>query len=988
MENILNNTKTPIINALRTADNDFFILPGSNSPEYYPVITGTAAPHSLVNIYNGETLIASVMSDNNGQWKHQPDDSLPLYGSVSLRAEQYGVSSTPFTFNAGTEPARAEIKGLYAGPDTEIAPGFTSSTETDASTPMMLITGRPGSTVEVRDNGNLLKTLTLDDDGQLSWTVEPALSAGEHSITLTSNEQTVESAAWKIKVTTSSAATKSAVEGISEPEVQLTMLPYALDDVGRATTITPGSSTDDARPTFIGFTTPNQMVMLYNDKNQIVGSGIANPSGSWLIEPTQDLSDGFNTIFAKAGNQVTAGFELHIQSPASKPVTMSGFAYDNVGTHNYFRSGSTTDDSRPSFGGTAGAGQLVTLYDENGRALGSVITSDSGEWELEISQTLTEGYHSITAKTATQTSGSFELTVQTAIPVSIDRWAYDNVGDSQSFISGGTTDDDRPTFSGQASPGKLVTLYDENNTTLGSVVADSRGYWQLEITTALSVGQHTVTAKSSATDGATFELNVQPISETPVTIEQYAYDNVGRTGYFFNGATTDDSRPLFRGTAGANQLVTLYDQNGRPLGSVTANHGGVWSLEISQELSDGINNIVAKSGSQTSSIFSVNLMTAANTPVAIDPYAHDNVGTSKRFSSGDTTDDSRPTFSGTAGAGQIVTLYDETNRVLGSVKTASSGYWSLEIKQDLAVGYHTVTAKTATQTSNYFALNVEAPTPIVVTIDERFYDNVGMPGYIVSGQGTTDDTRPYFTGTGPARQLVELFDQDGRSLGKTVTNLAGSWRLEITSDLQEGINSVYAKIAGTYSQPLEVIVDTAIPTPLSIDSTALDNVGMARVIVDGKIYPTDDDRPTFTGTAKAGLLVKIVDANGRELGSIVADKNGEWELELTQPLDQGVNKVTAIAGSETSNTFVLLVRSENVTSRSMSVDDGEGRDIDIANLLHNAEPTLFTSAQAEPLAVNALEITEQDMRVTTDSGMSLEIPREDIRNPIEEVIFH
>lgn len=786
------NTQQPVISYLRTAEDEFFILPGSSSPEYYPLITGTAAANSEINLYNGNTLLARVTTNGQGQWQYQPAEDAPLFGSVTLRAQQDNLVSTPFSFTAGVEAVRAEIKGVYAAgeaADKEIPPGLTTGTETDDATPLLVLTGLPDSIVEIRDNGKLLKTLTFDDGGTASWTVTPPLEVGEHNFTLTSSVQSTETVGWKINVTQPAPVE----EIIIVPEEPLVMNPYAIDMVGRAKLVNPGDLTDDTRPQFMGTAGAGQLVTLYDENNHAIGSGHARSDGKWMISPSNELSDGFHTIVAKTGNQVTPGFELVIQSPAGTPVVMSVYAYDDVGaSKGYFQSGNQTDDTRPAFMGTAGVGELVTLYDENNRPLGSVITSSDGEW----------------------------------------------------------------------------------------------------------------------------------------------------------------------------------------------------SLEIRQELVDGNNNIVAKSGTQTSNIFSLNLISAANTPVTLDQSAYDNVGVKGRFGSGDTTDDIRPTFSGSAGAGQIVTLYDENNRALGSVKTANSGYWSLEIAQELSNGYHTVTAKTATQISTSFAFNVDVPAPIPVTIDPQFYDNVRETGYITSGEGTTDDTRPRFTGTGPALKLVELIDQDGRALGSTLTNAYGTWVLEITADLHESVNQVYAKIAGTLSQPLEVIVDTQSDTPLSIDNNAYDNVGVHKTIVNGNILPTDDDQPTFTGSAKAGSLVTLVDYNGRELGSVVANSDGQWELEITSPLDQGLNRVTAQAGGETSNTFVLFVRSANVSSRSLLLDDAEDHDAGIANLLQEAQPELFSVAQTAPVSVLPLELTEQDLGTTTDVGLSVETRNDCMRHEVEEVTHY
>lgn len=1057
----INTSPILAINFLRTESEDYFVIPGSVTDETRPAVYGSAAPNSRIDLYDGQHYLGSVVANEAGAWRFQPPSEAPFTGAVSLRAEQSGVSSAAFTFTAGaTTTPRAQIKGLYDvdAADQEIQPGNASATLTSDATPMMLITGRPGATVQVLDNGKTLTTLTLDEGGNATWTIAPPLNAGPHDISLSSTDQTVETAPWKINVDAANIINPLSIDDV------------AFDNVGETGDIRQGTVTDDARPTFSGNAAALQIVTLHDENDRVLGSVQADESGRWSLELPANLSNGAHRVVAKADDQVSESFNFTVQVPVGTPVTMNTYAYDNVAAQGSFRSGGTTDDNRPSFSGTAGAGQVVTIYDEFNRALGTTTANRLGNWSLEIRNELAEGNHKLVAKTSSGSSSAFELTVvsPTALPVTLDQYAYDNVGTKGRFYAGATTDDTRPTFTGTAGPGQLVTVFDENNRALGSVVANRVGNWSIEITQALGNGNHTIVAKTGTQTSASFEFVVSTHTVTPVTLDQTAYDNVKTSGMFGAGGTTDDQRPTFSGTAGVGELVTLYDEKNRSLGSVVAGSDGRWSLEIIRDLQDGHHNVVAKTATQVSGSFELTIATPASTPVVISPSALDNVGENTEFRAGGSTDDNRPTFSGTAGANQLVTLYDENNRPLGSTVADNSGKWSVEIIRELNVGQHSVMAKTATQSSSTFDFTVVAPdfTPVTlspyaydnvgtsasirsggvtdddrpsfsgsaaagqlvtlydqqnrvlgsttanrygnwsleittplnegpnsvvamsgsqvsgaftltvntanltpVTIDNQYYDNVRVPGYVTVGEGTTDDTRPRFTGTGPAGKQVELFDENGRSLGKTVTNTGGIWRLEITKDLHEGVNQVYAKIGNQISQPIEVEVDTHIPTPLSIDSTALDNVGVVKNIVNGNILPTDDDRPTFTGSAPAGETVTLLDQQGRALGSTVADSAGRWELELSTSLNQGLNQVTAQVGSEISNTFVLFVRSSAVFG---AMSEESESTFSIESLLQDAQPALFATVAEESIEEVSLDISANDMRVNSESGVAVQ----------------
>ncbi|MCC3262599.1 Ig-like domain-containing protein, partial [Paenibacillus polymyxa] len=64
-------------------------------------------------------------------------------------------------------------------------------------------------------------------------------------------------------------------------------------------------------------------------------------------------------------------------------------------------------------------------------------------------------------------------------------------------------------------------------------------------------------------------------------------DNVGaETGPLSNGQRTDDARPTFSGISEAGTVITFYD-NGKPIGTATADATGKWSFTPSTNLSEG-----------------------------------------------------------------------------------------------------------------------------------------------------------------------------------------------------------------------------------------------------------------------------------------------------------------------------------------------------------------------------------------------------------------
>lgn len=131
-----------------------------------------------------------------------------------------------------------------------------------------------------------------------------------------------------------------------------------------------------------------------------------------------------------------------------------------------------------------------------------------------------------------------------------------------------------------------------------------------------------------------------------------------------NGGSTNDQRPTLTGTAEANSTVTIYDK-GIAIGTVKADGSGKWTFtpditlgegshQFTVKATDAAGNTGAASGAYTVIVDSV----APTVPVLSS--VTDDVGTLKGpLTSGQVTDDARPTFNGTGEAGSIISVYDK-----------------------------------------------------------------------------------------------------------------------------------------------------------------------------------------------------------------------------------------------------------------------------------------------------------------------------------------
>ena len=780
--------------------------------------------------------------------------------------------------------------------------------------------------------------------------------------------------------------------------------------------VVPGSVLSEATPVVSGNAVPGSTVEIYNG-SMLLGTAAVNASGNWSFATTPEMSlSGKVSISASQNGQASSQFSFTVADEgvprASIIAIMSGEDAIYPGMESAPAPTSMAITGRPF--------SVVNIYDK-GIKVGSVSLDDSGLANYEFLPSSQTGDHAFTVTTSNESGETAPWTLSIADsattgddadsettpepdpviaePVTIDVQAYDNENVRQYFPSGGTTDDSRPTFTGTAGANQIVTLHDEKGRVLGSVQAGSTGKWRLEITESLENGAHAVTARSLNQESSAFQLNVKAADSTPVTFSTWAYDSEGVRQYFASGDTTDDSRPTFFGTAGANETVTLFDGSNNVLGSVRTNAYGSWSLEITQPLTDGAHTVTARTPTQESTGFNLTVQTTPITPVTIDAQAYDNENVRQYFSSGNTTDDSRPTFTGTAGANQIITLHDEKGHVLGSVQAGSTGRWRLEITESLENGTHAVTARSNGISSEAFTLTVnnqqnevtEPELPIIpeipeepesetpeqpikpenpdetsplLTINSKIVDNYRLASTIDAAIQTTDDKRPRLSGTGPVTRYVELLDDTGRLLAKVLTNMYGKWSTELTADLNEGVNTIYAKYGDLVSQAMSVTVDSTAPTGFHLYNNAYDNIDGAAFYKLNNIANVHDNRPTFGGSAPEGKTIYLYNKLGDFLGSTKADSNGEWELRITQPLSNGLHTVVARMDGQESESFVMRINAKNppeAVIKSLSID----------SLLQEGETSLFLSDEVQKEIKNlSLEDIVLDMRHETQDGVN------------------
>ncbi|HCT5209595.1 TPA: BapA prefix-like domain-containing protein [Enterobacter hormaechei] len=338
--------------------------------------------------------------------------------------------------------------------------------------------------------------------------------------------------------------------------------------------------------------------------------------------------------------------------------------------------------------GTAEPGSTITLKDADGNTIGTGKAGSDGKFTIDLGTPLTNG-EQITA-TATDPSGNTSQGGQVTAP---DLTAPDAPANLE-------VSPDGKTVTGTAEPGSTVTLKDADGNTIGTGKAGSDGKFTIDLGTQLTNGEQ-ITATATDPSGNTspgVQVTAPDLTAPDAPEIVTVNDNVGaETGPLSNGQRTDDARPTFSGISEAGTVITFYD-NGKPIGTATADATGKWSFTPSTNLSEGNHAITttatdaAGNTSPASTAVSFVVDTVAPGAPAIVSITDDVAPGTGTLGSGSSTNDPRPQLTGTAEAGSTVTIYDN-GIAIGTAVVGSNGSWSFTPSVNLSEGSHQLTVR-------------------------------------------------------------------------------------------------------------------------------------------------------------------------------------------------------------------------------------------------------------------------------------------------------
>ncbi|QIN60592.1 Bacterial Ig domain protein [Caballeronia sp. SBC1] len=892
----------PVVNA--PTDDSGKPISGTTT-DAHPTFSGTGKAGDTITMYDGKTAIGSVVIGADGKWSLKPttDLSSGTHDIYVIETNPAGTSSpqsdhTSVVINTNPSPVILNVVDAVGPVQGTVPAGGV----TDDTHPTISGTGIPGDTVYLYQNGIGCGDTKVGADGKWSIKLLGALSTGAHDFTATQfvpgQPESPVSNHWSITVDTSTPA---------KPVVNA-----PTDDSGKPIS----GTTTDAHPTFSGTGKAGDTITMYDGKTAI-GSVVIGADGKWSLKPTTDLSSGTHDIYVIETNPAGTSSPQSdhtsvVINTNPSPVILN--VVDAVGpVQGTVPAGGVTDDTHPTISGTGIPGDTVYLY-QNGIGCGDTKVGADGKWSIKLLGALSTGAHDFTAtqfvpgQPESPVSNHWSITVDTSTPA---KPVVNAPTDDSGKPISGTTTDAHPTFSGTGKAGDTITMYD-GKTAIGSVVIGADGKWSLKPTTDLSSGTHDIYVietnpagtSSPQSDHTSVVINTNP---SPVILN--VVDAVGSVqGTVPAGGVTDDPRPTISGTGIPGDTVYVY-QNGMGCGDTKVGADGKWSIKLLSDLSTGAHDFTAtqfaagQPESPASNHWSITVDTSTPAKPVITGLTDD---AGAAIPAGGATVNAHPTVSGTAKAGDIVTLYDGST-VIGSAKAGTDGKWSIKPSTDLSAGSHDVyaidtnLAGTPSAQSTHVAFTVVSAfgPPVITNVVDATSTHAGT----VPTGGTTTDTHPTVSGTGIPGDIIYLY-QNGSGCGGTTVGANGTWSVKIPGDLSAGwhaftatqfapgqsesvaSNSWYVSVAASSSSggtsggsgPSSVTITKIVDS----NNNAMSNVAASKEL-----------HPTVSGTAPAGSTIQVV-AGMTWVGRTTADANGNWSVTVTGDITNSATKINGM----------------------------------------------------------------------------------------------
>jgi uncharacterized repeat protein (TIGR01451 family) len=799
---------------------------GSRTNDTTPTVSGAAEANSTVTVRIDGAVVGTTTADGSGNWSFTP--------AAALAEGAHTVNATA-TDAAGNVSAASNTNSFTVDTTAPGAPVVTApanGSRTNDTTPTVSGTAEANSTVTVRIDGAVVGTTTADGSGNWSFTPATALAEGAHTVNATA---------------TDGAGTVSPTSNTNTFTVDTTA------PAAPVITAPSNNANTTATPAISGTAEANSTVTVLVD-GQPVGTTTADAMGRWTFTPTTPLTGGPHTLTAtardSAGNTSapSTAVAITVQTMAPATPTLSAPA-----------AGAVTNDPTPTFTGTGTPGSTATVS-VDGAVVCSATVDAMGAFSCTPTTALSDGPRVATvvgsnAAGTSPVSPPRPFTVDTTPPLTPAV-----VGPAHASRTSDTT----PTVSGTGEPGSTITVRIDGMD-VGTAVVRPDGTWSFDVPTALSLGQHSVSAVARDAAGNTS----LPSNTNRFTVDAVTNAPVVTTPA--DGAHVATTTPALAGTAPSNATVFVR-VDGVVVCTAVADAAGAFSCTPGAPLAEGAHTVTASitdgmGGALVSNTHSFTVDTAAPVaPVVSSP------------ANGSTTADTTPTVTGRAEPLSTVTIFID-GMAVGTTTADATGAFSFTVPTPLTTGMHTVSATSRDRAGN----TSPSSTTNAFTVGATSGPTVVTP----ADGAVTRDTTPTLSGTASPGATVEA-RVDGMVVCTATAAASGAWACEPTTALAEGSHRASATEQGSST--------TSNTNAFTVDSVA----PAAPVIVTPADGAQTSPTPTLSGTAEPGARVTVL-VDGNAVCVTLADAGGRWSCVPATALPAGMHTVTATATDPAGN---------------------------------------------------------------------------------------
>jgi hypothetical protein len=440
---------------------------GSTSDDTLPVLNGTAAAGSTVNLYQDGVLLTSfTLGASQTSWSFQLTTPLSngTHNFTATATVGSATSDPSATASVTIDPISVGIPVIDAVTDN-VPPytgPLTNGQSTNDNTPTLSGTAGVGDTITVFDNGLPIGIALALANGAWSFTPGTQLD-GLHTYTITVTHlgiTSLPSDPFAVVIDTTAPA-KPTIDTLTDD------VPLNVGGIDKNT------STNDTTPTLSGKAEAGSTVTI-SDNGTVLGTALADVSGNWTFTPSKALGDGQHSFTVVAtdplGNQSTASdnYDITISTTPAQP-TLDAVYDDVLGSVGNLTNGQLTNDNLPTLSGTGSEGNVIHILD-NGVQIGTA-TVTGGVWSFTPTTALGDGVHNLRiyasddAGNVSTTTPVFAITVDATAPATpAVTGVLDDVGSITGQIAAnGRTDDNRPTLSGTGDAGSTIHIKDGAN---------------------------------------------------------------------------------------------------------------------------------------------------------------------------------------------------------------------------------------------------------------------------------------------------------------------------------------------------------------------------------------------------------------------------------------------------------------------------------------------------------------------------------------------